>query len=353
MKQGTVILVLALAACGGNHEQFGSGDDDSDASVGGSNAQGGGAVATGGGGSGTMSSGSGGGGNGGQIYDPEQDGPYDYAEIDEQVLVPATGNTVAVHAAYPHDAAGPFPVVLMGHGFQLPPTQYYGYVRRLATFGYVALTVDFQAGFISANNVANAQELLQGIDWVAAHGVLSAIADVDNVGTSGHSLGGKVALLAATMDQRVKASVTLDPVDGSMNCSPSDCPDVSELMPLPIPTAFLGETLDATGSFQACAPAADNFTTFYANTSAPSLSFELLGAGHMSFLDDLASCGFTCGFCNEPTVANDVVTNISRAVVVAFYERHLKGNEGYDTYLTGSEAQTRYVDTGLALVASK
>ena len=284
-----------------------------------------------------------------------RDSPYQTAVIDDVVTVPSTGNSVAIHAVYPTAGpeAGPYPVVLMGHGFQLPPSQYDGYLDRLATHGFVALTVDFVAGFIGVDHPANAEELLYGIDWVAADPTLGPLSDTNEVGSSGHSLGGKVALLAATMDARIKASITLDPVDGGMSCNAQTCPDVSALMPIPIPTGFLGETLDAMGGFQACAPAAENFTTFYANTSAPSLSVEVLGANHMSFLDDVSSCGFTCGFCNAATLENATVNALSKAFVVAFYARHLKGETGYDTFLTGAEAQARYVDPGLVTIESK
>lgn len=288
-----------------------------------------------------------------EASDPAMDGPYDFAELDGSVQVPATGNTVAIHAAYPTDASGaPYPAVIFGHGFQLPPTQYYDYLRRLASFGYVAMTVDFQAGFFP-NHVESTEELIYGLDWASAHPTLGPIVDVTKAGASGHSLGGKLALLAATMDTRIAAVITLDPVDGAMNCSAENCPDVSELMPVPIPTGFIGETTDASGGFQPCAPAADNFQTFYANTTAPSLSVEVLGANHMSFLDDLGSCGFTCSFCNAATAPQDQVLGLSRAYLAAFFERHLRGDTRYDDYLTGATAQARYVDTGQAVIESK
>jgi chlorophyllase len=305
-------------------------------------------------GAGGMTSGSGGGA--GQVEDPAEPGPYQTAVVDEMVNVAATGNTIAMHAVYPTSGpdAGPYPVVIMGHGFQLPPSQYDAYLEHLASFGYVALTPDFVASFIGPNNVEAAEEMIAGIDWAAGHATLGPMADATNVGASGHSLGGKVALLAATMDNRIKASITLDPVDSSpQGCSAQNCPDVSALMPVPIPTGFLGETIDASGGFMSCAPAADNFTTFYANTSSPSLMVDVLGANHMSFLDDPSSCGLTCSFCNAAQVDDEVVFDLASAYVVAFYERHLKNRTGYDAYLTGTEAQTRYVDTGLVTIQSK
>jgi len=121
----------------------------------------------------------------------------------------------------------------------------------------------------------------------------------------------------------------------------------------PIVEELIGELIDATGSLQACAPAADNFETFYAGTTAPSLSVDVLGANHMSFIEDVGSCGLPCSFCNAATAPQEEVLALSRAFVVAFYERYLKGHVGYDTYLTGAEAVARYVDTGQATIASK
>ena len=73
----------------------------------------------------------------------------------------------------------------------------------------------------------------------------------------------------------------------------------------------------------------------------------------MSFLDDTASCGFTCSFCKMATAPNAQVSSLANAYVVAFYERHLRGDLGYDTYLTGAKAQARYVTTNQATIESK
>jgi chlorophyllase len=291
--------------------------------------------------------------------DPNAPGAYTYAELDDTMNVAASGDSnVAIHAAYPTagPTAGPYPVIVVAHGFSLAASQYYGYVQRLASFGYVALTVDFPTSF-TVNNPGNAQDLIAGIDWAKANATVGAIADTSTVGMTGHSLGGKLALLAATMDPRVKASIVLDPVDGGTpSCTAPSCVTVAALMPsLHIPTGFLGETTDASGGVggMSCAPAADNFTTFYAKTVSPSLEVTVLGANHMSFLDDVATCGLVCSFCNAATASNAQVNGLAHAYVAAFYERWLRGNTAYDTYLTGAQAQMRYVTSNEATIVSK
>ena len=155
-----------------------------------------------------------------------------------------------------------------------------------------------------------------------------------------------------TMD-RVRASITLDPVDSAVMCDQVKCPDVSNMLPTDIPLGFVGETLDGAGGFMPCAPAADNFLTFYAKASGPALAVTVKGANHMSFIDDVASCGVTCSFCQKPTLDNATVNALSRAYVVAFYGRYLRDNAGYDTYMTGVEAKQRYVDMGLIAIQTK
>lgn len=291
--------------------------------------------------------------------DPAKDGPYAYAEIDATIASVAGGDTnIPVHCAYPKSGPtpGPYPVVVVGHGLSLPASQYYGYVKRLASFGYVALTVDFPSSPFSVDNPKEAKDLLAGLDWAKANATVGPKADTSKAGLTGHSLGGKVSLLAATMDPRVKAAIVLDPVDGGgpTGCNPPTCVSVAPLMPgLHIPTGFLGETTDAMGGFMPCAPAASNYTTFYAQTNAPSLEVTVNGADHMSFLDDVSTCGFTCSFCNPATAPNAQVNGMARAYVVAFYERWLRGDAAYEAYLTGAEAQARYVATGQATIASK
>lgn len=291
------------------------------------------------------------------VPDPNLPGPYQIAEIDDTIAsVPGGDTNLAVHCAHPTSgpSAGPYPVVVVGHGMQLPPSQYYSYLKHLASFGYVALTVDFTASLFGVDNTKGAKDLLAGIDWAKGKPELSA--DANNAGMTGHSLGGKTALLAATLDPRVKASIVLDPVDGGGpgGCTAPACVDVSALMPgLHIPTGFIGETTDAMGGFMPCAPAADNFQTFYAGTNAPSLAVTVLGANHMSFLDDVTSCGFTCNFCQPATAPNAEVNGLANAFVAAFYERYLRGDSGYDAYLTGAQAEARYVTTGEATIASK
>lgn len=288
------------------------------------------------------------------VYDPDKDGPCSYGEIAANIKVGEA--SVPVVAYYPTDGpvAGPFPIVTVAHGFNIAPTQYTNYAKRLASHCYVALNVDHR-GYIgqTVSHPAYAKQILAAVDWATSEPTLGGIVDADNVGTTGHSLGGKISVLAAMYDARVKASITLDPVDGANMCpNMMACPDVSGMLPISIPLGYLGETSDSDG-FMACAPAAENYTTFYAESASPALQVTVNGASHVSFVDDVGSCGLSCALCKQAMLDNQTVNALSRAFVVAFFGRYLRKNTGYDTYLTGAEAQARYVDMGLVSIESK
>lgn len=285
---------------------------------------------------------------------PDQAGPCEYAEIKASFKSAKTGNTVPVRALYPVSGPyeAPYPVVTVAHGFQIPANQYDNYVERLASFCFVAVNVDFPAGFV-ANHVANAQDVAATLDWVAGEATLSKIADVDNAGATGHSLGGKVSVLAAILEPRFRASITLDPVDTASFCDPKLCPDVTDMLPLAIPLGFVGETLDAMGGFMPCAPADANYKTFYTAATSPALEVTALGANHVSFVDDVGTCGFACGACQMASADNQTVNALSQSFVAAFYQRHLRGEVAYDAWLTGAEAQAKFVATKRATIQSK
>lgn len=285
------------------------------------------------------------------VYDPAQEGPYSFDEVAGEVVVGQAKVPVVAYFPTGGPAPGPYPTATVAHGFNIGPTQYSSYAKRLASHGYVAVNVDHR-GYLGqpVDHFENAKQIIAAIDWVEGHPLLGDLADTTRVGTAGHSLGGKISVLVAMIDPRIRASITLDPVDGNvMGCpGPQQCPDVSGKLPIALPLGFIGQTTDGT-----CAPPAENYTTFFAAADPPALAVTVLGANHVAFLDDLANCGISCAFCPAGTADPAVVGDLARAYLVAFFGRYLRDQIGYDAYLTGAEAQARYVETGVVTLESK
>ena len=94
--------------------------------------------------------------------DPNLPGPYTPGTPSLQsVTVAGTGHTFNVKVWLPiaGPEAGPWPVVVLAHGTQLPITQYDGYASRLASFGYVALNAEYPFEVMAPNHLVAAQDL--------------------------------------------------------------------------------------------------------------------------------------------------------------------------------------------------
>ena len=141
-----------------------------------------------------------------------------------------------------------------------------------------------------------------------------------------------------------------------MPVSPEDYPSVTpELMTsIEVPLGILGETTNATCSgflCQACAPEDNNFHQYFEHAATPAIEIEVVGANHMSFLDD-PDCGITCSVCDAGTDDSAVTRDLTRRYLTAFMNIFVKGEEEFRPYLRGPMMQAD-VDSGLVLVATK
>lgn len=107
-------------------------------------------------------------------------------------------------------AGGKQHLVIVLHGFGVNHNFYDDYSSHLASQGFIALGLDFSD---AAKHEQNALEVVAAIDW--AFSPASGLAGTlhPRVATAGHSLGGKIAFYAATLDQRIGTVIGWDPVD--------------------------------------------------------------------------------------------------------------------------------------------
>ncbi len=294
------------------------------------------------------------------VDDPGAAGPLDWSQDSHQVTV---GSDTVPVTVYLPDGAGPFPVLVFSHGFMLDPSLYQSYGEQLASWGYLVVMPALPGSILAPRTHRELAEILIGLlDWIddnaeLADGPLGGAADVDRLALAGHSMGGKISLLVATQDDRPRAVFGVDPVDaagGPGSTDSTDYPSVTpELMPqIAVPLVLLGETTNASGGLgQPCAPADNNFHQYYLYAASPAVEIEVLGANHMSFLDD-PNCGLTCSACPAGTDDPAATRHLTQRYLTAFLELVLRDRQGYRSFLAGAEMDQDVAD-GLVLTESK
>lgn len=267
--------------------------------------------------------------------DPGEAGPFDVNRSSHSI-------DGAMLAAFVPATDRPMPLVVFKHGFQLTTANYVVLLERLASHGFVVVGVDTGGGvFGGPTNADERDASIATLDWALAEAPFVALVDAARVGVAGHSRGGKVAMMVAAADDRVGATLLLDPVNGCGPGAPysAACPDVaSGEIAGAVATALgvMGETNNASGGFMPCAPADQNYQTIYdaAGASSWAVAWTFTGADHMDFTDD--GGGFAGSFCPDGPGDDEVIRQDVRRLAVAFFRRHLEGEDAMDAWLTGA-----------------
>jgi len=113
---------------------------------------------------------------------------------------------------------GPFPVVILNHGY-IPPSRFWSgadtwrAADHLAAQGYLTISPDFRGwgGSDSGENFFRTGLVIDVLNLVSSLPSLSQ-ADPGRVGMWGHSMGGGVTTKAITIDPRIRAAVLYGPV---------------------------------------------------------------------------------------------------------------------------------------------
>ncbi|MFO0625172.1 MAG: hypothetical protein U0325_06095 [Polyangiales bacterium] len=256
--------------------------------------------------------------------------------------------------------AAPWPLAVFSSGFSTPSSAYAVTAGRLASWGYVVVRYDLQGeSFLNASTHASLAATHGAlIDWVRLQGesgMLRGEVDASRVLAAGHSRGGKVAALAATQDARILGVVGFDPVDAPppLQMPSDDYPLASarlRALDREVPMVVLGAEFGGRSSFgMPCAPTQYNYATFFDGARGPGLEVVLREAGHGQFVDDDRTAAASAALCPAGSAMNETVRTVSRALLVAWAERTLRGAD-VTRWVRGEWLQARVADRTISSV---
>lgn len=252
-------------------------------------------------------------------------------------------NTTGLEESY----RPPFPLVILSTGFLVNAEQYASYAQHLASHGFVVIMYNKRESAASArDDVLCARFIHELIDWSCVDPSLKLLCDSDNVMLVGHSRGGKVSVLAAAQDQRVKAVCLIDPVDNTVYAPlgpgyPSAVAALADYSGVPRDT-IVGERKQERNleiSFDRgplavavvggrlggdCAPKTANYQKFYEASAAPAWEVALDDAGHFQFLDSKTI--IQSSVCGDGPMGNAAARNIAKGVCAAWGDVMLRGH---------------------------
>jgi dienelactone hydrolase len=231
------------------------------------------------------------------------------------IRYPAQGSPSKGDAADapPARAAGPFPLVIFGHGFAVTPTPYAGLLQAWARAGYIVAAPIFPLENANAPGGPNESDLAnQPRDMsllitrmlqasTVSGGFFSGLVDPRRIAVSGQSDGGETALAVAYdryfIDRRVRAAIIL---------SGAEIPGVSGFdFPSPSPPLLATQ-----GTADTINP--PSFThAFYDIAPPPKYLLSMFGAPHL-----------------PPYTYEQPQLGIVERVTIAFMDGYVKGVPG-------------------------
>lgn len=231
------------------------------------------------------------------------------------IRYPAAGDPsrVDVIGAPPARRAGPFPLVIFAHGFDITPAPYARLLRAWTRAGYVVAAPIFPVTNANAPGGPDESDLVNqptDVSFVitqllaastAAHGILTGLIDADQIAVSGQSDGGSTALAVADnahyADRRVRAAMIL---------SGAEIPGVGGYaFPPPAPPLLAVQGSDDIFN------APESTYEFFRRAPRPKFLLTLPGAPHLG-----------------PYTYEQPQLGIVEQVTIAFLDRYLKADPG-------------------------
>ncbi len=212
---------------------------------------------------------------------------------------------------------GQFGVVVLAPGFLAIQNYYKWLAERVASHGFVVVTVNFNSVFDQPES--RATQMAKALQQVVTlsktmTSPYSGVIDVNRQAVMGHSMGGGGSLSAATANSALKAAVTLAPWH-----------TIKSWSTLQVPTLVLADQDDN------IAPNATHSIPFYQSfqASLPSAYIELAGADHL------------CGIQLSATACKTSIGKYS----VAWLKRFVDGDTRYTPFVKARAADMSAFET--------
>ncbi|MFI0450205.1 alpha/beta hydrolase family protein [Actinomadura sp. 6N118] len=169
---------------------------------------------------------------------------------------------------YPTDTSqGTFGAIAVAPGFVSPEALVSWYGPRLASQGFVVMTLEITTGFDLPE--ARAAQLLSALDYMKKDSTIKNRIDPGRLAVMGWSMGGGGTLRAAQQTASLKAAIPLAPWDLGMDWSN-----------VRVPTMIIGGDNDFVAS------PGFHSEPFYAQLAGEKAYLELENAGHFTFTSD-------------------------------------------------------------------
>ena len=236
----------------------------------------------------------------------------------KSVVVTASGRSFPARIAYPM-RGGPYPAIAFAHGYGIDSSYYRGTLRALASAGYVVIAPDSETGqFPSHSRLAS--DLSRSLRWLGrqsatgSRDVPRGKVDSRRLGVAGHSMGGGVALLAASRDRSIDTVATLAAADTApVRASVA-------VRRLRVPSLFV------VGSDDRIVPAAGTAVMFR-RAPPPSLLASIQGGSHCGFMETIPTA------CDAGLISYVEQLRLTREQLRRWFDKHLRGRKA--TRVTG------------------
>ena len=201
---------------------------------------------------------------------------------------------------YVPPGAGPYPVIVFGHGYLAAVERYDATLQALASDGFLVVAPRSGDGPFP-DHAAFARDFSLVLDWLEAEDVTAGSWLYGRVlrgayGASGHSMGGGVSLLAASGDPRFVTVANL----AAAETRPSA---IAVMSTITAPVLLIG------GSDDVIAPVADHQRPmFQAKVNGPAELRIIQGGSHCGFLDPDPLLALGCDTGSMPRATQLTIT---------------------------------------------